>query len=132
MAETFLDACETGKGWDACQAFCHPDAAFTARADSLADVTTVEAYTNWMQGILQVLPDGRYELNALAEDTRRNTVVAAAVFRGTHTAEGGPVEPTGRMTETDYVYLLRFEADRIRSMTKVWNDGLVMRDLGWV
>lgn len=131
IAETFLDACETGKGWDACRAFCHPDASFAAQSDALADVDTVEGYTNWMQGILQVLPDGRYELNALAEDASRNTVVASAVFRGTHTGEGGPVAPTGRSTETDYVYLLRFEAERIRSMTKVWNDGLVLRDLGW-
>ncbi|MDM8555884.1 hypothetical protein QUF75_14220 [Desulfococcaceae bacterium HSG7] len=22
----FFDACETGKGWDACKAFCHSDA----------------------------------------------------------------------------------------------------------
>ncbi len=132
IAQMFLDACETGGGWGACQAYCHPDASFAAQSDALADVDTVEGYTNWMQGILQVLPDGRYELNALAEDAGRDTVVASAVFRGTHTGEGGPVAPTGRSTETDYVYLLRFDAERIRSMTKVWNDGLVLRDLGWV
>ena len=27
-AAQFFDACETGKGWDACEQFCHPDASF--------------------------------------------------------------------------------------------------------
>ena len=25
-AEQFFDACETGKGWDVCKEFCHPEA----------------------------------------------------------------------------------------------------------
>jgi predicted ester cyclase len=127
----FLDACETGQGWDACRVHCHDDAPFSAQADTLADVTTVEGYTAWMQGILQLLPDGEYELTALAEDASRDQVVATAVFRGTHTGEGGPVAPTGRSTATEYAYVLRFDGDRIDHLTKVWNDVHVMRELGW-
>jgi hypothetical protein len=28
-----------------CESYCQPDATFTAQADALADVTTLEAYT---------------------------------------------------------------------------------------
>lgn len=31
-AESFFDACESGKGWDACRPYCHPEAAFSAQA----------------------------------------------------------------------------------------------------
>ena len=39
--------------------------------------------------------------------------------------------PSGKMVETDYVYVMEFEGDRIRHMTKIWNDGFAMRQLGW-
>jgi hypothetical protein len=34
--------------------------------------------------------------------------------------------------ETDYVYIMEFEDDRIRHMTKVWNDGVGLKQLGWM
>jgi hypothetical protein len=49
-AERFFDACETGKGWEACKEFCHTDASFSAQAGALAEVQTLEAYTEWMKG----------------------------------------------------------------------------------
>jgi hypothetical protein len=36
-----------------------------------------------------------------------------------------------RHTDTDYVYAMQFEDGRIRHMTKVWNAGWAMRELGW-
>jgi ketosteroid isomerase-like protein len=59
-------------------------------------------------------------------------VVAVATFHGTHTGPGGPMAPTGRHTDTDYVYAMHFENGRIRHMTKVWNAGWAMRELGWM
>ena len=50
-AEQFFDACETGKGWDVCKEFCHPDASFSVQAGALADVDTVESYTEWTKGL---------------------------------------------------------------------------------
>jgi predicted ester cyclase len=58
-------------------------------------------------------------------------VTAYAVFRGTHTGEGGPVPPTGKRVEADYVYIMDFEGGRIRHMTKVWNDAVSLKQLGW-
>ena len=43
--EQFFDACETGKGWEACQQYCQLQATFLAQADALDGVDTVEAYT---------------------------------------------------------------------------------------
>ncbi len=132
QAEQFFDACETGKGWEVCQQFCHPDATFSAQAGALADVDTLEGYTEWMKGLLTPVPDGRYELRAFAVDEDRNNVSAFAVFHGTHTGEGGPVPPTGKSIAADYVYVMDFDGDRIRHMTKIWNDAVSLQQLGWM
>ncbi len=130
-AERFFDACETGKGWEACKTYCHPDATFSAQADTLAGVTTVESYTEWMKGLFTPVPDGRYELRAFAVDEGRKNVTAYAVFSGTHTGEGGPVPPTGKHVAADYVYVMAFDGDRITHLTKIWNDGVTMKQVGW-
>jgi steroid delta-isomerase-like uncharacterized protein len=130
-AELFFDACEAGKGWEACAQYCHRDATFAAQTDALADVTTLEAYTEWMKGLMTILPDGNAEVRSFAVDEKRHNVAAFGVFRGTHTGEGGPVPPTGKSAEADYVYVMDFDDDKIRHMTKIWNDGLTMRQLGW-
>ena len=54
-----------------------------------------------------------------------------AVFKGTNSGDGGPAAPTGNMVETDYVYVMEFDGDRIRHMTKIWNDAFAMRQLCW-
>ena len=130
-AERFFEACETGKGWDVCQRYCHPGATFSAQAGALTGVETMEAYTEWMKGLLTPVPDGRYEVRFFAVDESRNNVAAYAVFRGTHTGAGGPVPPTGKQVEADYVYVMGFDGDRIRHMTKIWNDGVSLKQLGW-
>ena len=131
VARAFFDACETGKGWDVCQQYCAPDATFTAQAEPLADVQTLQQYTDWMKGLLTPLPDGRYEVKSFAADEERNNVIAYGVFSGTHTGEGGPCPPTGQSANTDYVYVMDFEGGRIRHMTKIWNAGIALKQLGW-
>ena len=132
QSKLFFEACETGKGWEVCQEFCHPDATFSAQAGALAEVETLEGYAEWMKGLFTPVPDGRYELRSFAVDEVRNNVSAFAVFHGTHTGEGGPVPPTGKSVSADYVYVMEFEGDRIRHMTKIWNDAVSLQQLGWV
>jgi len=131
-AEQFFHACETGKGWEVCQAWCTPDATFACQAEPLAGVATLAAYTDWMKGLMTLMPDARYEIRSMATDEARRNVAAYGVFYGTHTGDGGPVPPTGRSTATDYVYVMQFDGDRIAHMTKIWHAGLAMRELGWV
>ena len=61
----------------------------------------------------------------------RNIVLGSAVFHGTHTADGGPLAPTGKAVAADYVYEMQFEDGKIRHMTKIWNDAQSLKALGW-
>ena len=130
-ARAFFEACDTGKGWDACSAYCHADATFAAQAEGLADVTTVKEYADWMKALLVFVPNGSYEMKAFGLDEERNSVCASAVFAGTHSGEGGPMPPTGKATRTDYAYVMDFEDGKIKHMTKIWNAGWAMKELGW-
>ena len=47
------------------------------------------------------------------------------------TGQGGPVPPTGKSTSSDYAYVMKFEDGKISRMTKIWNAGWAMRELGW-
>jgi len=131
IADNFFVACDTGKGWDGCRTYCTPNATFSAQAEPLLDVRTLQQYCDWMKGFLGFVPDGRYELKSFATDEKRRNVCGYAVFRGTHTAQGGPCPPTGKSVETDYVYVMEFEGDKIRHMTKIWHSGLAVKQLGW-
>ena len=57
VARGFFDACETGKGWEGCRQFCTPDATFSAQAEPLEDIKTLEQYTEWMKDLLTLLSD---------------------------------------------------------------------------
>jgi predicted ester cyclase len=130
-ARAFFDACETGKGWAECRAHCRPDAGFSAQAEPLADIRTLEDYAEWMKGLLGLVPDGAAEVKSFATDHERNSVCAYGVFTGTHMGSGGPVPPTGRRVSSDYVYVMEFDGGKISHMTKIWNAGWAMKELGW-
>jgi predicted ester cyclase len=131
VAEAFFEACEEGEGWEVCRAYCTPTATFSAQAEPLLEVKTLAEYTDWMKGMILVLPDAHYEVKSFATDAARKNVAAYAVFYGTHTGPGGPVPPTGRRISADYVYVMRFEGDKISHLTKIWNAGLTLKELGW-
>ncbi len=132
VAIKFFEACETGKGWETCKEYCHPEAGFSAQAEPLAGIHTLQQYTEWMKALLVFMPDGRYELKSFATDVERRNVCAYGVFHGTHSAAGGPCPPTGKTVRTDYVYVMDFDGDRIRNMTKIWHSGIAMKELGWI
>lgn len=97
IAQDFFEACETGKGWVACRAYCTPDASFSAQAEPLAELRTLEQYTEWMKGLLGFIPDGRYVVKAFATDDERHSVCAYGVFSGTHArARAALVRPPAR------------------------------------
>ena len=130
-AMAFFDACETGKGWETCKAYCHADASFSSQAEPLAEMTTLSEYTDWAKGLLALLPDASYEIKSFAVDNDRQNVSAFGAFTGTHTGEGGPVAPTGKKMTTDYVYVMNFENGKISHMTKIWNSGFALKQVGW-
>lgn len=130
-ARAFFDACETGKGWGICRAHCDPKATFSAQSDVLSEIDTLEEYCEWMRNLFTPVPDGRYELRFMAEDENRGCVAAVAVLHGTQTGPGGPGDPTERTIAADYVYLMEFDGEWIKHMTKIWNDAVSLKQLGW-
>jgi len=130
-AKEFFTACETGKGWESCKTFCETDATFAAQAEPLAGVKTLAEYADWMKGMFTPLPNASYEIKSFAADLERNNVSAYAVFSATNTGPGGPGAPTGKTTKTDYVYVMQFKDKKICHMTKIWNSGMALKELGW-
>ena len=88
-------------------------------------------YVEWVKGLLTPIPDMRPEIKAFATDHERGVVSAYAVVHGTQTGDGGPVSATGNIVAADYVYIMDFDGDKIRHMTKIWNDGHTLKQLGW-
>ena len=131
IAKEFFAVCDSGKGWEACKKHCRPDATFAAQAEPLGEIRTLQQYADWMKGLMGILPDGHYEVKSFATDADRNNVLIYGVFHGSHTGPGGPVPPTGKRATTDYVYLLEFDGEKIRHMTKIWNAGWALKQLGW-
>ncbi len=99
VAMKFFEACETGKGWEGCKQYCRPGATFVAQAEPLAEIGSLQQYTDWMKGMLTPIPDGRYELKSLATDEERHSVCAYGVFYGTHSGQGRPLPPYGQESE---------------------------------
>jgi predicted ester cyclase len=130
LAEAFFVSCETGGGWEECKTYCSSDASFECQNTVLSDIKTLSAYAEWMKGLLVVLTDGSYEVKSFAADEARKNVIAYGVFTGTH-LNGGPIAPTGKTAKTDYVYVMQFEGAKIVHMTKIWNSGYALKQLGW-
>src|SRR4051812_10437642 len=74
VAKQFFDACEAGRGWAICHAYCTEDATFTAQSEPLVDVKSLESYTEWMKTLLGFMPDGRVQIESFAIDDERNCV----------------------------------------------------------
>jgi hypothetical protein len=130
-AAAFFEACESGQGWAECARYCTPDATFAAQSEALAEVATIEDYSNWMQGLHTFMSEVSYDIEGFGVDAGRNRVVISAVFRGTHSGDGGPLPATGKSTASDYAYTLQFDGDKIVGMTKIWHSGMAMQELGW-
>lgn len=131
-AQSFFEACEKGRGWQECSSYCDANATFSSQSEPLAEIKTLKDYAEWMKGLLTFIPNGRYTLKSFATDATRNSVCAYAVFHGTHSGQGGPMPPTGKSTDSDYVYCMEFEGGKIKHMTKIWHAGWAMKQLGWM
>lgn len=133
-ATKFFHACESLQGWDGCQAYVAPAAAFQAQCEPLVDIKTVEAYCGWMAAVGGgPLKGCSYHIHSASYDEAARTAVFVGTFTATHTGDGGPVPPTGKQTVTDYVYALTMNADgKIEKMRKVWNAPWALKELGWM
>jgi hypothetical protein len=132
-ATKFFHACESLKGWDGCQQYVEEGAVFSAQSEPLVDIHHVKDYSNWMAAFGSTTTKGcSYTLDASAYNESTNTALFFGTFIGKHTGEGGPVPPTGKETKSQYVYILKMNAEGLVSqMVKVWNAPWAMKELGW-
>ena len=133
-ATQFFHACESLKGWDGCKQYVAPDAPFSAQCEPLVDVSTVEAYTDWMAGLGSgPLAGCSYDLHTESYDEAKRTATFFATFKASHVGEGGPVPPTNKETNADYVYVLTMNDEgQVERMTKIWNAPWTLKELGWM
>ena len=133
-ARKFFEACETPEGWAGCEQYVADGATFTAQSEPLAEITTVEAYCEWMLGFGTVTaPGASYDLHAACYDEAARAAVFFATYHAKHSGEGGPVPPTQKETNSHYVYILTMNQDnKVESMVKVWNAPWAMKELGWM
>jgi hypothetical protein len=66
-----------------------------------------------------------------AEDEGKNRVAACAIFHGTQTGPGPVDPPTGKTAAAEYTYLIDFDDDKIKHLTKIWNDTITLQQIGW-
>jgi hypothetical protein len=132
-ARKFFDSCERPEGWAGCAQYVAEGATFVAQSEPIADLTTVEAYCEWMLGFgTEIAPGASYDLHSVSFDESTNTAVFVATFHATHTGAGGPVEATGKSTESHYVYAITMDKDdKVSHLMKIWNAPWALRELGW-
>ena len=133
-AKKFFNACEAAEGSAGCKEYIASNASFVAQSEPLADIDTVEAYCDWMAGFARITaPGSTYDLHTSSYDEKTRTAVFFATYHAKHTGDGGPVEPTHKVTHSHYVYVLTMNADdKVERMVKVWNAPWAMKELGWV
>jgi hypothetical protein len=131
----FFEACESSEGWEGCKQYVVDEAAtFKVQAAALKEITTIQAYAEWMKAFgTTTAPGATYELHAGSFDEKTRKAVFFATYHAKHTGAGGPVEPTNKEMHSDYVYVLDMNSDnKVTAMTKIWNDGFAMKQVGWM
>jgi hypothetical protein len=132
VAQAFFEACEKPLGWSGCKPYVHEGATFSAQSEPLIGITTIAAYADWLYGFGTGPAIGAtYTLHASSFDAKHSTALFFATYHASHTGEGGPVPPTGRTTHSHYVYAVKVEGGKVAAMTKIWNSGFALRELGW-
>jgi hypothetical protein len=129
----FFHACESLEGWAGCQQYVADGATFTAQSEPIADLSSVEAYCEWMAGLGSTALKGcGYDLHSSSWDETNKTALFFATFNGQHVGEGGPVPPTNQETHSHYVYALKMDDQgKVSKMAKIWNAPWALRELGW-
>ena len=130
-----IAACiDDGKPFDEIADLVQEDAAFTCQCDALKDVTTVKGWSEWMVNFKgQICPDCKPTVHSTAWDAENKTLLYFATYTAKHSADGGPVSPpTNQETKTEYCYsIVMNDEGKCVQMTKVWNDGYALKELGW-
>ena len=115
VAEKFFWPCDEGKGWEACKEYCHTNATFKTDADTLIHLDRLEDYVEWMKDAHSMLANTKFEIKSIAEDKKRGMVLLYAIIYADNILGEEP-----QPIETDYVYAMKIEENKIKHITKIW------------
>lgn len=134
VAAQFFHACEGLKGSAGCADLVADGATFRAQSEPIAEITSLLDYCDWMKDLGEgPLAGCQYKIINSAFDDSTSTGIFFAVLHATHSGDGGPVEPTGKSVDADYVYAITVNDDgKVSHMTKIWNAPWSLRELGWM
>lgn len=131
-AEKFFHACEGLEGVEGCKQYVADGATFSAQCEPLVGIDNVLDYCDWMEGLGKgPLAGCGYVIRNSAYDDATDTAIFYGHFTGSHVADGGPVPPTQKETNSDYVYVLKMADGKVTAMTKIWNAPWALAELGW-
>jgi hypothetical protein len=133
-ATAFFHACEGLKGATGCAEYLADGATFSAQSEPIADIDTAVGYCDWMAAVGGgPLVGCSYDIHASSFDEATSTALFFATFTGTHTGDGGPVDPTGKTATTHYVYAITVNDDnKVSHLVKIWNAPWALGELGWM
>jgi len=135
--KTFLYYLDSGKGYDACDAYCvEGGASFECQCETLADIKSVKDYAAWMQELVgQVFAGFSRKVHFVSYCEESHTVAYVATLHGKHATAGGPVPEEVPEMHSDYTYLVKLshaEDGKVQSVKKIWNDFYALKQAGWM
>ena len=115
-ARAFFEACDYGKGWSICKSYCHENASFETKAETLAEIDTLDTYCDWMVEALAMFDNiVEIEVKSEAYDVKKDIALINAEIRGNVI-----IGPEPLFMKTDYVYAINFNGEKISHITKIW------------
>ena len=132
-----MAACDSGKGWEACQDQCVPEATFCCQNETLGGMTTVQEYADFIALFGKACPNATWTTHTVLWDGVNHTATFVCTYHCQHTesvAGLGPLVPTQKTAHSQYCYSIQTDPSRqnkIVHITKIWNDTWMLRDLGW-
>lgn len=132
-AKKIMDVIDAIKPWDEIADLVVEDCPFVCQADALKDVTTLKGWYDWMVNFdANIAPGCKPKVHNIAWDADNKVALLFATYLATHSGDGGPVPATNKSTKTHYVYVCEMNSeDKCSRLTKVWNDGYCLKELGW-
>ena len=114
VAENFFWPGEEGKGQEACKGYCHTNATFKTDADTLTHLDRLEDYVAWMKDAHSMLANTKFEIKSILEGIKRGMVLIYAIIYADNILGEEP-----QPIETEYVYAMKFEENKIIHITKI-------------
>jgi len=121
-AHSFVEACESGKGWAACKVWCRQDVKFSCPDARPAWAPTLAQYADLIKSQPYGDAGQKYSVKSVALYDHIFPVFAVVKLCGVWTSQVIPHPPVNAACEADYTYILEYDGNKISHITMVWDD----------